>query len=275
MGCCGFGGTMGGGGGGGGNISGTLTEGFIPVAAGPNTIEDGPLRVEPGPADPGIYWEEDTPESFYFVRGAGIGAELVWRTSRGTVAAPTALVDADPIALLEGAGYDGSSFLLSGTIRLVADGAPVDGVRAPGRWEFLTWDEDGDQNIGMIIDKDGIVEIKEQIVIEKTSRRLPTALSIVANETDIDAALSDFFTLAMTDDTEVQVPTNAQTGRSFMLRVKMDGASALTFDAAGFRFTAAPTLDDTADSFTYLGFIYNEDDAIWDCVGPAIGPFGP
>jgi len=120
------------------------------------------------------------------------------------------------------------------------------------------------------------IRVNGQIVIGSTTKVTPVALAIVAGDVDIDAADSDLFTLAVTDDCDIQPPSNPESGRKFLLRLKFDGLGAwvINFNAS-YRFAGGtpPTFDTSADSFTYLGFMYNEDAAAWDCIGSPIGPF--
>lgn len=270
---CGFGG--GGGGGGSGNLSGTLTAPFFPRAAGANTLVDSQLREETG-GSPGLFYSVDGNESWNFISSTGGGVAFKWQTSRGTLDVPLALVDNDRIFNLDGYAYDGAGFRLAGYAKLVSDGAPVSGVGAPGRWEYYTYDEDGNETLGWTLDKDGVFAVKEQIVIEKTSRRGLHALVIAAGSVAVDAALSDVFTLTVTEACTIAAPTNPEDGRAFMLRLKFDGMGAWAVSFVSdyhFPNDTAPTLDTTGDSFTYLGVFRNEDGDGWDVVGSPVGPF--
>src|SRR5450432_2722878 len=66
------------------------------------------------------------------------------RRSRGTLAAPTALVNNDFLASIVTSGYDGSNFQNPATIDFYADGTPTAG-KVPARISFVTGSNAGDR----------------------------------------------------------------------------------------------------------------------------------
>lgn len=91
----------------------------------------------------------------------------------------------------------------------------------------------------------------------------------------IDASLGNLFTVTLGDNRTLGAPTNAKPGQMIVIRVKQDGTGSRTLAYnAIYRFSTdipSPTLTTTASKTDYLGFIYNEADTKWDCIGKVFG----
>lgn len=285
-GCAGGGFGGGGGGGGTGNLSGNLAAPKIPVATGLHAL------ANTGGADPdaGVEYTEPIgagrplmnvkgldPEARVTAAGVEDGAQrcalITGNSSRGTIAAPTVVANGDALLSLRGAGYGAGGFASGGGLFVTVDGALGDGV--PTKTSLYSCNANGIEAAGLDIDAGQNTNIKQQIVVEKTSRRIPTTLADVAGVVAINALLADIFRLTVTEDLTINAPTNPQEGRSFLLRIYMSGAiSALTWNAVyKFPNDVEPAFSNF-DAWYYLGFIWNEDNDTWDCAGPIVGPFG-
>jgi hypothetical protein len=78
--------------------------------------------------------------------------------ARGTISSPVAAGSSDPIIDLAAAGFDGSTYIGSSTIRMSVDGSVSPGI-VPGRIEFWTTDLSGVQARKAQFNKDGILEV--------------------------------------------------------------------------------------------------------------------
>jgi len=91
----------------------------------------------------------------------------------------------------------------------------------------------------------------------------------------VDASLGNLFTVTLTDDRTLDAPTNPTQGQMIVFRVTQDGSGGhtLAYDAA-YRFSTdipSPTLSTGAGDEDYIGFLYNEADDTWDCIGKVFG----
>lgn len=86
-----------------------------------------------------IAYDAGFPIRFYSA-GTGSYAAVVLGNSRGTIASPTAVADADVVGQWDGQGYIGATtgYAVMARVRFVADGTPTDNSAAPGRLEFQT-----------------------------------------------------------------------------------------------------------------------------------------
>ncbi len=286
--CCGGGFGGGGGGGGTGNLSGTLTEGFIPVASGVHALDDSPIEIIDGVAvshDLNFEVEQgnagEAAISVRSVKTTDPDPNFYSIAARGTVDVPLVLGANDVMLNLQGKGYTGTDYAASSSLKLLVDGTPSAGVM-PGRWEFNTLDEDNFERVAFVINADGTAKFNFDATFEapvtvnsRTINRYQ-ALTVVASEIDIDASLSDWFDVEITAATEFQTPTNPVEGGKMKIRIRLNGTLGLnpTFDA-GYRFVSdvAPVFIDSASTY-YMYFEYNEIDEVWDCVGGPRGPFG-
>jgi hypothetical protein len=85
-------------------------------------------------------------------------SNISFSRARGTISSPVAAGSNDPIIDLAAAGFDGSTYIGSSTIRMSVDGSVSPGV-VPGRIEFWTTDLSGVQTRKAQFNKDGILEV--------------------------------------------------------------------------------------------------------------------
>lgn len=294
-----------GGGGSTGNLSGDLTNHFVPVASGLHTLVNGIIEQVGSDTIARVHGaintqvDGDNPAVIKAAQ-AGSGNTVQLLTSRGSLASPSVLLDGDEVIGLFGYGYNGTNFYNAGYFQLKVDGSPSAG-NCPGRWELWTLDADGDSFLGLaqnpdgtlestrgftaletleavgdstlgVVEVNGVATFNEKIEIDKTTQNRYQALSIVTAEIDVDASLSNWYDVVVVTDAEFQTPSNPDSGRIMQFRIRKGGAGAVTFDA-GYRFLATPDLT-SADGTYYLFFEYHDLDAVWDCVGDPRGPFG-
>lgn len=85
------------------------------------------------------------------------GGALIGRKARGTPNSPAILQNGDTITGINGWGYDGSGFLVSGRLRFMVDGTP--GTHIPTKITFETATETSGPAEKMVFTKDGYLGI--------------------------------------------------------------------------------------------------------------------
>lgn len=89
---------------------------------------------------------------------AGYAPGLVFQHARGTLAAPTAVVNGDYLSTIVSMSHDGTNYIQSFGIDMYADGTVSTGI-VPGRFEFRTMNTAGNYGARMVIKNDGKVGI--------------------------------------------------------------------------------------------------------------------
>lgn len=91
----------------------------------------------------------------------------------------------------------------------------------------------------------------------------------------VDASLGNLFTVTLGGNRTLGAPTNAKKGQMIVFRITQDGTGSRTLAYnAIYRFSTdipSPTLSTGAGDVDYLGFIYNDADTKWDCIGKVFG----
>jgi hypothetical protein len=110
-------------------------------------------------------------------------------------------------------------------------------------------------------------------VIQNTYRNLPSVQSVVSAATVTPTANDDLVVItAQAAPLTLAAPTGSPVqGQALMIRIKDDGtARAITWTsgAAGYRAIGVTLPTTTVISkTTYVGFIYNSTDSLWDAIG--------
>lgn len=91
----------------------------------------------------------------------------------------------------------------------------------------------------------------------------------------VDASMGNLFTVTLGGNRTLGAPTNGKQGQMIVFRIAQDatGSRTLAFNSV-YRFSTdipSPTLSTAANAIDYLGFIYNEADSKWDCIGKVFG----
>jgi hypothetical protein len=91
----------------------------------------------------------------------------------------------------------------------------------------------------------------------------------------VDASLGNLFTVTIAGNRTLGAPTNPKQGQMIVFRITqgVGGSHTLGYNAI-YRFSTdipSPTLSTGAGDVDYLGFIYNEADTKWDCIGKVFG----
>lgn len=91
----------------------------------------------------------------------------------------------------------------------------------------------------------------------------------------VDASLGNLFTVTLGGNRTLGAPTNPKQGQVIIFRITQDGTGSRTLAYnAIYRFSTdipSPTLSTGGGDVDYLGFIYNEADTKWDCIGKVFG----
>lgn len=263
-------------------ITGDLTAPKVPVATGPHTLGDSQLSETGTPGFGALdyrgtqRWTEDGGPGFplevveYGLNGRGIKFFF----SRGTEAEPLPVASGDVLGRFFAAGYNGSNFYTVDGITIEVDG-DVGVGHVPSAIRMRTQDSDGNDRDAMYITPSQVVEVPKELLIKKITRKWFHDLAIVGGNVALSADDSDNFHLTLSEDAELSAPTGTPRDRTFLLRVKNDGAFTLGFHAI-YRFSnnVEPIVTPGPDMYSYLGFIYNEDDDFWDCIGERLALSG-
>lgn len=91
----------------------------------------------------------------------------------------------------------------------------------------------------------------------------------------VDASLGNLFTVTLGGNRTLGAPTNPKMGQMIVFRFTQDGTGTRTLAYnAIYRFSTdipSPTLSTGGGDVDYLGFIYNDADTKWDCIGKVFG----
>ncbi len=273
--CCGGGFGGGGGGGSTGNISGDLTVEKIPYASGAHTLADSPLRRYGADAVmvSGRYMSEDNSGTPWAKQCASAGGvlDINFKASAGTLAAPVAVAEDDFIGGFNWQAYDGVSFGDVAAQVLQVDGPVSPGV-IPTSMAFRVHDLAGVPFDPITYRASGAAELRANLEVYKSSRKIYTTLPTTAGLVHVDALVSDFYRVHVDVNIQLKNPTNALEGQVFQIRFKQTagGGHTISFDTQ-YRFPdgVEPTLSAADGATDYMAFQYNEEDAMWDFAGGA------
>jgi len=91
----------------------------------------------------------------------------------------------------------------------------------------------------------------------------------------VDASKGNLFTVTLGGNRTLGAPTNPKKGQMIVFRITQDGTGSRTLAYnAIYRFSTdipSPTLSTGGGDVDYLGFIYNDADSKWDCIGKVFG----
>lgn len=91
----------------------------------------------------------------------------------------------------------------------------------------------------------------------------------------VDASKGNLFTVTLGGNRTLGAPSNPKKGQMIVFRITQDGTGSRTLGYnAIYRFSSdipSPTLSTGAGDTDYLGFIYNDADSKWDCIGKVFG----
>lgn len=91
----------------------------------------------------------------------------------------------------------------------------------------------------------------------------------------VDASFANLFVIELSTNATLSTPTNPKPGQMIVFRITQDATGGRTLAyAAGYRFSTdipSPSLSTAANAVDYLGFIYNDADDKWDCIGKVFG----
>lgn len=150
--------------------SGPYTTGAIPFATSPTTMGFDPTqlfwdntnnRLGVGTDSPGDTLHIAASNGDFQtvliedVSNAGLGPGLRFRNARGTLSAPTDVVNGDYVASISSQSFSGGMWFGGGEIDVAIDGAFVSGQRPPSRIEFYTNVANGGQLLRWLIKSSG------------------------------------------------------------------------------------------------------------------------
>ena len=148
----------------------------------------------------------------------------------------------------------------------------LSGIEIHGNLQIDTISEDTDSEKVLVIDDSGVVGYTTDTGGGSGNGEIEITYSSTIN---IDASLAKIFHVVLGGNPTIAAPTNAEEGKSIILRLQQDGTGSRTVTWNSiFRFSEdipEPVLSTDTDVVDQFGFLYNETEEVWDLVGQVIG----